>query len=61
MNELVSYEAGRPPNTGIEQTNGGPRLMTPFAAHPDCYTHYGDFVFIRATLRELPRGQNKTT
>lgn len=45
MNELVSYEAGRPPNTGIEQTNEGPRLMTPFAAHPDCYTHYGDFVY----------------
>ena len=26
-----------PSNNGIEQTNGGPRSMTPFAVHPERY------------------------
>jgi hypothetical protein len=30
-------DKGEPQNNGLEQTNGGLRLVAPFAAHPDCY------------------------
>jgi hypothetical protein len=43
----------RPPNIGIEQTNGGPRSMTPFAAHPDCSADYEGIVRHKALVVAL--------
>jgi hypothetical protein len=49
----------RPQNNGLEQTNGGPRSMTPFAAHPECLDRFREAAVNRSSSSKLAAGAER--